>query len=182
MEVFMRVIGGKYKRFPLEALKGVTSRPTTDKIKETMFNIIGPLEGTGLDLFAGSGALGIEGLSRGLEHVIFVDGSFQAVQVIKKNTSKLDEKVEVYKNDYKRALKALVKRDIQFDMIFLDPPYDKGIIDDALPFIRENNLLKTNGRIMIECEKHEVIDTLDYEVLKHENYGITKLILLRGVS
>lgn len=178
----MRVIGGKYKRFPLEALKGVTSRPTTDKIKETMFNIIGPLEGSGLDLFAGSGALGIEGISRGLTHVVFVDGSFQAIQVIKKNISHLDEQVEVYKNDYKRALKALVKREIQFDIIFLDPPYDKVIIDDALPFIRTNKLLKPGGLIMIECEKHETIDTLDYEVLKHDNYGITKLILLRGIE
>ncbi|WP_414046878.1 16S rRNA (guanine(966)-N(2))-methyltransferase RsmD [Macrococcus equi] len=176
----MRVIAGKYKRFSLTAPKGVTSRPTTDKIKETMFNILGPMQGMGLDLFAGSGGLGVEAISRGLSKVIFVDGSFDAIQMIKKNTSFLDEEVEIYKNDYKRALKALHKRDIQFDIIFLDPPYQKNIVNEALPMIQEFNLLANGGQILIECEKNEVIDTLDYEVVKNEIYGITKLIILRG--
>ncbi|MGK0576392.1 16S rRNA (guanine(966)-N(2))-methyltransferase RsmD [Macrococcus capreoli] len=176
----MRVIAGKYKRFPLTAPKGVTSRPTTDKIKETMFNILGPMEGIGLDLFAGSGGLGVEALSRGLSKVIFVDGSFDAIQMIKKNTSFVDEDVEIYKNDYKRALKALNKRDVQFDMIFLDPPYQKNIVNEALPLIQSFDLLAKGGQILIECEKNEQIDTLDFEVVKNETYGITKLIILRG--
>lgn len=176
----MRVIGGKYKRFQLTAPKGVTSRPTTDKIKETMFNILGPMNGIGLDLFAGSGGLGVEAISRGLSTVIFVDGSFESIQMIKKNTSFLDEEVEIYKNDYKRALKALNKRDIQFNMIFLDPPYQKNIVNEALPMIKEFDLLAEDGQILIECEKNERIDTLDYEVIKNETCGITKLIILRG--
>ncbi|WP_414043473.1 16S rRNA (guanine(966)-N(2))-methyltransferase RsmD [Macrococcus animalis] len=176
----MRVIGGKYKRFHLTAPKGITSRPTTDKIKETMFNILGPMDGIGLDLFAGSGGLGVEAISRGLSKVIFVDGSFDAIQMIKKNTSFLDEDVEIYKNDYKRALKALNKRNIQFDMIFLDPPYQKNIVNDALPLIQSFDLLAKGGQILIECEKNESIDTLDYEIIKNETYGITKLIILRG--
>lgn len=176
----MRVIGGKYKRFQLTAPKGVTSRPTTDKIKETMFNILGPMEGTGLDLFAGSGGLGIEGISRGLSKVIFVDGSYDAIQIIKKNTSFIEEEVEIYKNDYKRALKALSKRDILFDMIFLDPPYQKDIINQILPLIETYDLLASDGQILIECEKDEAIDTLNYKVVKNEIYGITKLIILRG--
>ncbi|TDL39187.1 16S rRNA (guanine(966)-N(2))-methyltransferase RsmD [Macrococcoides bohemicum] len=176
----MRVIGGKYKRFQLTAPKGVTSRPTTDKIKETMFNILGPMNGIGLDLFAGSGGLGVEAISRGLSKVIFVDGSFESIQMIKKNTSFLDEEVEIYKNDYKRALKALNKRDIQFNMIFLDPPYQKNIVNEALLMIKEFDLLAEDGQILIECEKNEIIDTLDYEVIKNETYGITKLIILRG--
>ncbi|MCE4956882.1 16S rRNA (guanine(966)-N(2))-methyltransferase RsmD [Macrococcoides caseolyticum] len=176
----MRVIGGKYKRFTLTAPKGVTSRPTTDKIKETMFNILGPMEGIGLDLFAGSGGLGVEGLSRGLSKVIFVDGSYEAIQMIKKNTAFVEEDVEIYKNDFKRALKALSKRDIQFNMIFLDPPYQKNIVNEVLPLIKAYHLLAKEGRILIECEKNEVIDPLDFEVVKHENYGITKLMILRG--
>ncbi|WP_414052777.1 16S rRNA (guanine(966)-N(2))-methyltransferase RsmD [Macrococcus animalis] len=176
----MRVIGGKYKRFHLTAPKGITSRPTTDKIKETMFNILGQMDGIGLDLFAGSGGLGVEAISRGLSKVIFVDGSFDAIQMIKKNTSFLDEDVEIYKNDYKRALKALNKRNIQFDMIFLDPPYQKNIVNDALPLIQSFDLLAKGGQILIECEKNESIDTLDYEIIKNETYGITKLIILRG--
>lgn len=176
----MRVIGGKYKRFQLTAPKGVTSRPTTDKIKETMFNILGPMEGTGLDLFAGSGGLGIEGISRGLSKVIFVDGSHDAIQMIKKNTSFIEEEVEIYKNDFKRALKALSKRDIQLDMIFLDPPYQKDIINQVLPLIERYDLLANDGQILIECEKDEAIDTLNYKVVKNEIYGITKLIILRG--
>ena len=112
--------------------------------------------------------------------MIFVDGSFESIQMIKKNTSFLDEEVEIYKNDYKRALKALNKRDIQFNMIFLDPPYQKNIVNEALLMIKEFDLLAEDGQILIECEKNEIIDTLDYEVIKNETYGITKLIILRG--
>lgn len=178
----MRVISGKYKRLSIEAPKGMTSRPTTDKIKETIFNILGPLEGVGLDLFAGSGGLGIEGISRGLEKVIFIDGSFQAVQTIKKNVSFIEEPVEIYKNDYKRALKALHKRVIKFDMVFLDPPYQKDIVNEVLPLLLEYELLNQDARILVECEKQETIVTHGYEVLKDETYGITKIMILRSAS
>ena len=123
----MRVIAGKHKSKALESLEGRNTRPTMDKVKEGIFNSLHEVSGLGLDLFAGSGALGIEALSRGMEKVIFVDQNFKAVKVIKANLNQLDlmSQAEVYKNNADRALKALAKREIQFDIIFLDPPYKK---------------------------------------------------------
>ena len=123
----MRVIAGIHKSKALESLEGRNTRPTMDKVKEGIFNSLHEVSGLGLDLFAGSGALGIEALSRGMEKVIFVDQNFKAVKVIKSNLKQLDlmSQSEVYKNNADRALKALANRDIQFDYIFLDPPYKK---------------------------------------------------------
>lgn len=159
----------------------MTSRPTTDKIKENIFNILGPLSGIGLDLFAGSGGLGIEGLSRGLESVIFVDGSKEAVTAIRRNIETIDEQVEVYRNDAFRALKALKKRGIKFDVIFLDPPYQKGLLNKSLEKIEEFQLLKTDGLMMCECGKDEVVNPRSFAVIKEEVYGTVKIIILKGV-
>ncbi|SQJ10118.1 Methyltransferase [Staphylococcus auricularis] len=119
----MRVIAGIHKSKPLNSLEGRNTRPTMDKVKEGIFNSLFDISGQGLDLFAGSGALGIEALSRGMERMIFVDQNFKAVQVIKSNLKKLEieDQAEVYKNNAARALKALSKRDIQFDLIFFRP-------------------------------------------------------------
>ncbi|PTK48128.1 16S rRNA (guanine(966)-N(2))-methyltransferase RsmD, partial [Staphylococcus nepalensis] len=113
----MRVISGQHKSKPLESLQGRNTRPTTDKVKESIFNTLHDVSGIGLDLFAGSGALGIEALARGMDEMIFVDQKFKAVKVIKANLNSLDlmKQAEVYKNNADRALKALAKRDIQFD-------------------------------------------------------------------
>lgn len=129
----MRVIAGIHKSKALESLEGRNTRPTMDKVKEGIFNSLHEVSGIALDLFAGSGALGIEALSRGMDKVIFVDQNFKAVKVIKSNLKQLDllAQSEVYKNNADRALKALAKREIQFDYIFLDPPYKKGLIDDS---------------------------------------------------
>lgn len=110
----------------LKAVPGESTRPTTDKVKESVFNMIGPYfqQGYGLDLFAGSGGLGIEGISRGLSKVIFVDRDPKAIQTIKKNIDLcgFQANAEVYKIDWKRALKAIIQRNIQFKVIWLDPP------------------------------------------------------------
>lgn len=176
----MRVISGQHKSKPLESLQGRNTRPTTDKVKESIFNTLHDVSGIGLDLFAGSGALGIEALSRGMDEMIFVDQNFKAVKVIKVNLNSLDlmKQAEVYKNNADRALKALAKRDIQFDLIFLDPPYDKGLIDKALAQIEEFNLLKKSGIIVCEFNHKENIDTHSFEVIKRYHYGLTDTMLL----
>ncbi len=176
----MRVIAGKYKKKQLTAARGMTSRPTTDKVKENIFNILGPLSGKGLDLFAGSGGLGIEAISRGLDSVIFVDGSNDAVRAIKQNLETISEHTEVYRNDALRALKALNKREMQFDIIFLDPPYRKDLISKSLSLIASYNLLSPDGLIMCECDKEETIDPLVFEWVKEEIYGSIKITILRG--
>jgi len=177
----LRVIGGKYKRLHIKTIDGQSTRPTTDKVKENIFNALQDIEGLGLDLFAGSGGLGIEGLSRGLSKVIFVDGNFKATKIIKENLNTLhipDTQFEVYKNDAIRALKALNKRDIKFDYIFLDPPYKKELINRSLEKIEAFDLLNVNGTIICEFDKSEKIDTGKFEVLKKYEYGLTHVILL----
>ncbi|WP_306981119.1 16S rRNA (guanine(966)-N(2))-methyltransferase RsmD [Alkalicoccobacillus murimartini] len=150
----MRVISGKQKGLGLKAVSGKGTRPTTDKVKESIFNIIGPYfnGGIGLDLYAGSGALGIESLSRGLESVIFVDQDKKAIQTIHSNLQScaLKEQAEVYRTEAERALKAIIKRELSFECIFLDPPYAKQKLLHHLETIEQNHLLEQNGVIVIE--------------------------------
>lgn len=116
----MRVVSGKCKGHPLKAVPGNTTRPTTDKVKESIFNMIGPYfdGGTALDLFGGSGGLGIEAISRGIEKAIFVDRDSKAIKVIHQNleSCRIHEQAEVYRNDAERAVKALIKREMSFDL------------------------------------------------------------------
>lgn len=177
----LRVISGKYKSLRLKTIEGQSTRPTSDKVKENIFNSLQDMSGIGLDLFAGSGGLGIEALSRGLNKVVFVDGNFKATKVIKENLNAINadsDQFEVYKNDALRALKAINKRDIKFDYIFLDPPYRKKLIDQSLKRIQDFDLLNENGMIVCEFDKNEKIETLNFNVLKKYEYGLTHVMLL----
>lgn len=175
----MRVISGKYKSKKIETLKSQDTRPTTDKVRENIFNILNEIEGDVLDLFAGSGALGIEALSRGAESAMFIDGAGDAVGQIKKNLQNIEEPVEVFRNDYRRALKAMAKREKSFDLIFLDPPYHKRMVPEALKMIQALHILKDNGRIVVETHKDEKYNhpafTSDREVV----YGTIKINILK---
>ncbi len=151
----MRVVSGEFKGRPLKSVPGNTTRPTTDKVKESIFNMIGPYfsGGTVLDLFAGSGGLGIEAISRGMNKAIFVDREYKAIQTVRLNLEACkvsEDHYEVYKNDSERALKALVKRELVFDLIMLDPPYKKQKLIDLLTFIEKYNLLTESGYIVCE--------------------------------
>jgi 16S rRNA (guanine966-N2)-methyltransferase len=174
----MRVVSGSCKGKALKAVPGSSTRPTTDKVKEAIFNMIGPYfdGGIALDLFAGSGGLGIEALSRGLEKVIFVDRDGKAIQTIYENIHKceLDHQAEVYRNDAERAIKAVTKRELVFDSIFLDPPYKKQQLEKLLQLIDENKLLSKQGTIV--CEHGSEIDLPEmsgnFIKMKYEKYGI----------
>ena len=175
----VRIIAGERKGISLKPVPGEITRPTTDKVKEAIFNMIGPYfqGGLGLDLYAGSGALGIEALSRGLSKVIFVDRNSKAIQTIKQNLerSKYNEYAEVYRNDAKNALKALKKRNIQFSYIFLDPPYHKKAFKEEIETLLTFYLLHKNGQIIVEhsreLELPEII--LGVSKQKREVYGST---------
>ena len=174
----MRVVSGICKGRQLKAVPGNTTRPTTDKVKEALFNMIGPYfqGGLGLDLFAGSGGLGMEALSRGLDKVIFIDRDLKAIQTIHENIKacKFEEKAEVYRNDADRALKALIKRELQFDYIFLDPPYKLQQLVSLMEKMDEQKLLNKGG--VIVCEHIHTVHLPDkvgeYIQIKHEEYGI----------
>ncbi len=175
----MRVVSGTCKGHPLKAVPGQTTRPTTDKIKEAIFNIIGPYfdGGVALDLFGGSGGLGIEALSRGMEKAIFVDRDAKAVQVIRQNieSCRLTSQAEVYRNDADRALKALIKRGMMFDLVLLDPPYKQQQLVALMSILDQHELLKTNGIIMAEHAVDVVLPEAVGRLVrrKHEEYGST---------
>ena len=176
----MRVISGTCKGRPLKAVPGMTTRPTTDKVKESLFNIVGPYfeGGAVLDLFSGSGSLGLEALSRGMDQGVFVDKDPKAIQIIKANISacKMENQSEVHRNDALRSLKALGKRNIQFDLIFMDPPYKiANIIPTLIEEIENAELLAENG--MIICEHGEELTLTEkiggFTKFRVEKYGIT---------
>lgn len=171
----MRVIAGEQKGISLKSVPGITTRPTSDKVRGSIFNSIGPYfeGGMGLDLFAGSGALGIEALSRGLSKVIFVDRDFHAIQTIKENIKRTHavHKAEIYRTNANLALKALKKRDAQFSYVFLDPPYNNKIILDLIKNIQIFNLLLAGGQIVVEhSNKLSLPETI--EEVTRKKYGV----------
>ena len=174
-----RVIAGSVRGRKLEAPKGVKTRPTTDRIKETIFNVINfSLPGAVvLDLFAGSGSLGIEALSRGAEKAVFCDLQRQTSEIVQRNIDAcgLSEKAEVYCADYIKALNALHKRNMTFDVIFLDPPYAKGMLTDAIRKIYEHGILSEGGLIVAEMSAEEEFEPDCYHIRKTGDYGQTKV-------
>lgn len=175
----MRVIAGKYKSRQLKSVKSNLTRPTTDRNKENMFNIIGPFFNGGnvLDLFAGSGGLGIEALSRGCEYLYSVDNQYAAFQVIKENFAMLKlENAKVFKLDYRKALKRFNDEGIKFDLVLLDPPYGKDLVDDILEFLINNEMLNDDSIIVVEELKEVEFKSFDgLNQIKKYDYGITAL-------
>ncbi|RXZ77005.1 16S rRNA (guanine(966)-N(2))-methyltransferase RsmD [Paenibacillaceae bacterium] len=175
----MRVIAGIAKGRPLKAVPGINTRPTTDKVKEAIFSMIGPFfdGGTALDLFAGTGGLGIEALSRGMAHALFIDRDRQSVEIVRRNVEAagMNGKAEVYRNEAERALKLLQKRELVFRLIFLDPPYKMTNADELMAELAERGLLEQEARIVVEHDStHRYPQTIgDFIELRHSQYGET---------
>jgi 16S rRNA (guanine966-N2)-methyltransferase len=152
----VRVIAGTAKGTPLKAVPGMNTRPTTDKVKEAIFSMIGPYfdGGAALDLFAGTGGLGIEALSRGVERAVFIDADRRSIAVIKCNVEAagVSERSEVYCNTAERALRALAKRGTAFRYVFLDPPYRMKNADSLMAEMEERGLLEDGAVIVVEHE------------------------------
>ena len=175
----LRVIAGEFRGRKLSEVPGETTRPTTDKNKEKVFNIIGQFfdGGRALDLFAGSGALGIEALSRGIQHSTFVDLQPKAVQTIRENlkTLKIDgSRSKVVLSEAMQFIKTYQGE--PFDLIFLDPPYAKNINNDLIDLISFRKLLNPSGVIICENDKNTVLNNRFGELIKQREAieGITK--------
>lgn len=167
----MRVISGKYKGKYLEGFNIEGTRPTMDRIKESLFGIIQNYikDSTVLDLFAGSGSLGIEALSNGSNNCYFVDNNSKLIDILKTNTSNINEKIEIIKKDYIEALKYFNDHNIKFDIIFLDPPYKLNLINKSIELIEKYDLLNFKGIII--CEYEQETFKSNYIIIKQKKYG-----------
>lgn len=161
----------------------MATRPTTDKVKEALFNIIGPYfnGGTSLDLFAGSGGLSIEAVSRGISQAVLVDRQYQAIKTIKKNidVTKHVEQFKVYKMDAHKALNLFAKDKLKFNLIFLDPPYAKQQIVNDMEQMVKNNLLAKDAIIVAETDQNAKLptDLAEFNFIRRQEYGITVLTI-----
>ena len=177
----MRVIGGAAKGRRLGVPKGDAVRPTTDRVKESLFNIL-PRDLSGarvLDVFAGSGNLSIEALSRGAAHAVLIDVSERAGAVIRENLRRLgfNGQTEVWIAPAARALKSLARRKNSFDFIFLDPPYDHGLVHASLEIMGRCDLLRKDGILVIEHSSREAPEAQYGSLRLHDQrrYGDTLL-------
>lgn len=182
----MRVIAGSARRLPLKTIEGLDTRPTTDRIKETLFNMLqNSLPGCRfLDLFSGSGAIGIEALSRGAEMAVFVEDSQKAAACIRENlkTTRLEENAMVMNCDVLTAIGRLKGKQQVFDMIFMDPPYNMGLEQQALEGLKTSGLIDEDTLIIIEASKEtsaDFIEEMGYEVTKEKVYKTNKHIFVR---
>ena len=175
----MRVITGTARGTKLLSPDGLDTRPTADKVKEALFSIIQFYipEAKVLDLFCGSGALGIEALSRGAESCDFVDGSGKATGVTKKNLEKTHflEKATVYVKDFSDFIKSATA---QYDVIFLDPPYKRGLCEAAGRYIKERSLLSDGGIVICEVSEDER-PGLPFTLIREAKYGKTKIFIFK---
>lgn len=176
----MRIISGKARGAKLFAPDGVDTRPTLDRVREAIFSMLtGSVEGACvLDLFAGSGAMGLEALSRGAEHADFADISREACRCVEKNIEKTRlTDSSVARADFKSFLQSCAKK---YDIIFLDPPYASEYYATAFELIKKNNLLADGGIIVAECDGAYELDTDGFEVCRQRRYGKAAVYILKS--
>lgn len=181
----MRIIAGEYRSRVIKAVEGTNTRPTTDKIKEAIFSRIGPYfkGGVMLDLFAGSGAMGLEGISRGIEYCYFADVNGTAIRTIYDNvrTLKVEEQCTVWKMDFIQVLRKCMSLDLKFDLIYIDPPYKKQENHLILETIHAFQLLNKDGIVIVESLKEDQFAESYGSIHKEKEavYGITKITYYR---
>lgn len=173
----MRIVAGKNRGNKLKSPKGLSIRPTSQKVREALFDIIETsiLGASFLDLFAGTGAVGIEALSRGARKVVFIEKELKCVKIIKENLEKTknNQNAIVYKMDYLSGLKLLAKKNYLLDYIFLDPPYNMGLVNISLSEISKLPILNKNSLVIAQHYKREAVnDNLNNLTLfKQKIYG-----------
>lgn len=180
----MRVIAGTARSLPLKTPEGLDTRPTTDRIKETLFNILQPYlpDGVFVDLFSGSGGIGIEALSRGASHAYFVENNAKAFACIQENVkfTHFEEQATLLKQDVMGALSLIHEKEV--DVIFMDPPYEAGYEERVLkqlaqmPYVTENTLIVTEAKL---DRDFSFAEECGYIVTREKNYKTNKHVFLR---
>lgn len=181
----MRVIAGKARRLPLKTPDGYDTRPTTDRIKETLFNIINPYlaDADFLDFFAGSGAIGIEALSRGAKYAAFVEDSMIAQECIKANLTftKLSGQGEIIKLSALQAIRALEFKGKVFDVVFMDPPYNCMLEKDVLMTLQNSTIIYCDTIIIVEASldtKFDYLENTRFKIVKSKEYKTNKHVFI----
>lgn len=181
----MRIISGKYKGRNIEGYDIDGTRPTMDRVKESLFGTIQNYikDSIVLDLFSGSGNLGIEAMSEGSSKAYLVDSNYKAIKTINKNVDNIGvENVYVLNMDYKRALEYFNDNNIKFDVIFLDPPYKTNYIEESTKLIDKYDLLNSDGIIVCESDSiDKIIYSEKYKSVKDKKYGDKYIVLLKKV-
>ena len=185
--VILRVISGIAKGHKLKTIKGISTRPTTDRVKESLFNIIsGMIPGAEvLDIFAGTGSIGIEALSRGAKKAVFIDRSRICRKIIEDNLNhtKLIDKAVIYQNDVNKGLDILKEKGEIFDIIFMDPPYLDNDIEKILEKISKLNLITPSGYIIVEHSSEKRIQAIaDLWIWKEKIFKTTRMTFLKVVE
>jgi len=175
----MRIITGSAKGLKLKTPQGLDIRPTSDKVKGSVFNILAGkiVDSAVADLFAGTGNLGLEALSRGAVSAVFVDNSLASINLLKQNLAltKLIDQAEILKTDVLTAIDKFIRQNRRFDLIFCDPPYNRGLVSAVIRRIDNSSLLQPEGIIIMEHSKHEIIplDVVNLQVKRYQSYGET---------
>ncbi len=180
----MRVIAGTRRSLPLKSIEGMDTRPTADRYKETLFNVIQDyVPGSRfLDLFAGSGAIGIEALSRGAKHAVLVENGRDALRCIKENVhfTKFEDEADILRSDAVGYVRSLPK--VDFDVIFIDPPYGKGLERDVLMALDKKEFKNEDAIIIVEAigdEDFSYLDNTKFYIYKEKNYRTNKHVFMR---
>ena len=177
----MRIISGKARGTKLYTLKGETTRPTLDRVKESLFNIIQEkiVGSSFLDVFSGSGAIGLEAASRGAKEVILCEKDKNAIMVIKKNIEKTHLEVTLYETSYEKMLEKMNKK---IDIIYIDPPYKTNLVYETVNNLINLNLLNSDSLIIVETDEEKRVEqalrNLNVNIIDKRKYGRVYLIFL----
>ena len=176
----MRIITGKVKGLKLKSPKGFSTRPTADRVKESVFNVLNGMINFDevdkvLDVFAGTGSLGLETLSRGASSATFID--FATADIIAENVkrAKFSEVATILRGDFVNALKK-ISQQTKFDLIFIDPPYKKNLAERTLELIAAHELLSEGGLVVVEHGADEIINTKNFDSIRKITYGRTTAV------
>lgn len=184
----MRIIGGEFKSRLIMMPKGVEIRPTQDKVRQAIFNLLADVNGKRvLELFAGSGAFGIEAISRGASYTAFVDNNFRCTETIRTNLESLHIDMGYYgiiRANALSVLPRLAKDKEKFDLVFIDPPYHLGMAKKCLINVDSYDILSPNSRVVVEHFKKDVLETDLKSIIpeKERKYGDTVITIFRKVA
>ena len=184
----MRIISGKFRGLKLHSPTNIEIRPTSDRLRESLFSIINSnkydvniIDANVIDICTGTGALGIEALSRGAKNLYLIDNEQNSLDIVKKNLSKIksydiESSVYIRKADAKKPFKNI---NLIFNIVLIDPPYNSSIIQQCLPLLKEYNLIDKNSLIFAETSKQETISVENFKVLDTKFYGKSKLTIMK---